>query len=275
MKVQSLFFVVFVAVAAGQQYTRCGVQDPSDALKAAHNEAYLSRISNSSATTSRNVDTYVHVVTSTTKQNDYSKAMVQEQMKVMNDAYSGWGVTFNTVAINFTVNDAWASAAMESDEEYDMKAALRQGSYADLNLYFTSDLPDGLLGFCYFPVDSPTKQDRILDGCMCLADSMPHGSATHYDLGYTAVHETGHWFGLYHTFQGESCSGSGDYVSDTPIQKTPTSGCPARQDSCPKQPGLDNIHNFMDYGYDSCMTLFTHGQQTRGLAIYDQERAGK
>ena len=85
-------------------------------------------------------------------------------MAVMNDAYSGWGVSFNTVAINITVNDAWAAAAMDSEEEYEMKAALHQGSYADLNLYFTSDLPDGLLGFCYFPQERylPPPSHRLV-----------------------------------------------------------------------------------------------------------------
>lgn len=126
-----------------------------------------------------------------------------------------------------------------------MKQALRQGSYRDLNLYFLSDMPDGLLGFCYFPVADPSTNDRTIDGCMNLADSLPGGSAENYNLGMTAVHETGHWFGLYHTFQGSACTGAGDSVADTPMQKTPTTGCPSSQDSCPNQPGLDSIHNYM------------------------------
>ena len=57
-------------------------------------------------------------------------------------------------------------------------------------------------------------------------------------------------FGLFHVFQGQACSGAGDMVDDTPIQSIATSGCPASQDSCPADPGEDNIHNYMDYSYD-------------------------
>jgi hypothetical protein len=184
-------------------------------------------------------------------------------------------ISFNLRGTDFTVNNAWAAASAGSSAELQMKQALKKGSYGQLDLYFLSDLGGGLLGFCYFPVASPSTRDRQLDGCINLADSLPGGSATNYNEGATAVHEVGHWFGLYHVFQGESCSGNGDFVSDTPIQRVATSGCPASQDSCPNSAGADSIHNFMDYSYDACMYEFTSGQSNRANSLYSQYRAGK
>jgi hypothetical protein len=53
---------------------------------------------------------------------------------------------------------------------------------------------------------------------------------------------------------------------------SPTSGCPEGRDSCPS-PGLDPIHNYMDYSFDSCYTEFTPGQDKRADEMWAAYRA--
>ena len=227
----------------------CGTGDPPPALQAvaAQFAQQASGIQPLAAHAPIVVSTYAHVVTTSTKQGRYSQTQINNQITYMNNAYGSHGITFSLKSTDFTVNNNWATGNYDSQ----MKPALRKGTYSSLNLYFLSDLSGGLLGICNFPTNAaPGSSAYNQDGCDVLADSLPGGSATNYNLGGTAAHETGHWFGLFHVFQGQSCSGSGDSVSDTPIQKVATSGCPSSQDSCPNSAGLDNIHNYMDYSYE-------------------------
>lgn len=93
-----------------------------------------------------------------------------------------------------------------------------------------------------------------------------------YDMGMTLVHETGHWLGLYHIFQG-NCANQ-DEVADTPAQKT-NYGCPTtRPDSCPGDASKDMPENYMDYTDDACMYMFTPGQVSRMLAAFETLRLG-
>lgn len=71
------------------------------------------------------------------------------------------------------------------------------------------------------------------------------------------MHETGHWFGLLHTFQGNTCrvDDAGDFIDDTNQERTSTVGCPSFKDSCGLSPavasgGGDPYHNYMDYSSD-------------------------
>ncbi|PFH60206.1 hypothetical protein XA68_11302 [Ophiocordyceps unilateralis] len=104
-----------------------------------------------------------------------------------------------------------------------------------------------------------------------VAKSLPGGAGGKY-LGKTAVHEVGHWLGLLHTFNDECSDDFGDLVPDTPFSIGPSWGCPEGRDSFPDRPGLDPIHNYMDYSDESCKTEFTPGQMRRMRKMWNTLR---
>lgn len=224
-----------------------------------------------------NINAYYHVVETTARAGTYTQEMATAQAAALNAAYNPIGVTFTLVNTSFTANDAWAVA--DGADMDALKAALRQGTYKDLNLYLHSDLTGGILGTCTLPSEVPAGADSsvyISDGCNVAAGTMPGGDIGGYNAGGTSVHEVGHWLGLLHTFEGYSCDGDGDSIVDTPVQSEATSGCPTDpvKDSCPGQEGVDAIHNYMDYSTDACYSEFSPGQVARVAALWTQYRAG-
>ena len=211
------------------------------------------------------VNTWVHVISDGTN-GKLSNTQISQQMQVLNNAFAPAGIQFSLAGTDLTVNASWYT--ITSGNERTIKAALRQGSRDDLNIY-TGRLGNDLLGWAYFP----SQSDLTLDGVVLLDQSFPGGNATNYNLGDTGTHEVGHWFGLYHTFEG-GCRDR-DQVSDTPAEKSPAYQCPVGRDSCRQHSGLDPIRNFMDYTYDSCMDHFTPGQNTRMQNQWTLYRAGK
>ncbi|KAJ5661628.1 uncharacterized protein N7477_009244 [Penicillium maclennaniae] len=244
------------------------------------------------------IDTWFHIVASQAESGQVSNDMINSQISILQDAYEDASIHFRLQGVTRHVNDVWA----RNEDEVAMKTALRRGSYRTLNVYFqtdlqaspgdagradhrgaltSNDLSSSVLGFCTLPDPSvnatSARADYIKDGCNVLAKTMPGGSLDLYNRGGTAIHEIGHWNGLLHTFQGESCSSDnlGDYIADTAQQSTPTDGCPARKDSCPDSPGLDPVHNFMDYSSDVCYESFTPGQTQRMRRMWASMREGK
>ena len=84
----------------------------------------------------------------------------------------------------------------------------------------------------------------------------------------SAVHEAGHYFGLYHTFQ-TNCSAPDDAVDDTPRNDEDFLQTCNTQDTCPNDPGNDPVENHMNYSGDNCQDTFTPGQNDRMHAIID------
>ncbi|GAA1478480.1 zinc metalloprotease [Nocardioides aestuarii] len=237
------------------------------------------------------IETVFHVITeqklSPAAKAEYV-ARIDDQVQVLNDAYSGATggadspFRFELTDTTWTANPTWAHLT-PGKGEVAPKKALHVGGSETLNVY-TADIGGGLLGWAYFPKDYNNGHDWR-DGVVILDESMPGGSLNYpregsdvvdsYSQGDTLTHEVGHWLMLEHTFAG-GCSASGDGVADTPREAFPQFECDQPDeayDSC-RQPGLDPIHNFMDYTYDNCMYEFTRGQAERMSDAWVAFRAG-
>jgi hypothetical protein len=216
------------------------------------------------------VPVYFHVMLSTSGAGDVTQSQIDQQVAVLNRDYAGGksstaadlGVGFTLAGVDRYRNNSWH----QDRQSASYRKQTRLGGKNALNVWLVDF---NYLGIATFPWDY-ARQPGI-DGIRVQYTSLPGGSETNYNLGETASHEAGHWFGLYHTFQG-GCTATNDEVADTPAQSSATSGCPEGRDSC-SLPGLDPIHNFMDYSYDSCYTEFTQGQADRASQMWAAYRA--
>ncbi|KAJ5792196.1 uncharacterized protein N7503_008174 [Penicillium pulvis] len=281
----------------------CATEDPDTSFLSALQQVKVDEAHPSPAVSQARqapieIETWFHIVSSHAEVGQVTDYMINSQLSILQDAYEDSAIQYRLQGVTHHVNDVWA----QDGDDMAMKKALRRGSYRTLNVYFqtdlqaspgqagraehraagqSNDLSSSVLGFCTLPDPSVNatspRADYVKDGCNILAKTMPGGSLDLYNRGGTAIHEIGHWNGLLHTFQGESCSASnpGDYIADTPQQSTPTDGCPAQKDSCPDSAGLDAVHNFMDYSSDVCYDNFTPGQMNRMRNMWATMRQGK
>ncbi|HLR85070.1 MAG TPA: zinc metalloprotease [Nocardioidaceae bacterium] len=216
-----------------------------------------------------NIPVHVHAIQKTKKLVKAPPKRIVRQIRIMNRAYRGGQskaavktrFRFRLKSVDRPVNKNWYHAAYGERAAKRMKRKLHKGGRRALNLYMSAPRMSGgtLLGWATFPADQ--KRNPLLDGVVINYGSMVNGWLSGYNKSDTGVHESGHWLGLYHTFQG-GCSKLNDRVGDTPRERTPNYVCPKHRNTC-KAPGKDPIHNFMDYSYDNCMNQFTFGQSRR------------
>lgn len=204
------------------------------------------------------IPVYFHVMRTNSGDWNVTDEQIAEQLEVLDRSFRPYGFSFRLEGISRHKKNRFAKKCLSLRVEKQFKRKYAVDPATTLNIYSCRP-KQGVLGYAYFPSDYP--EDDYRHGVVLLHSALPGGSAVPYDLGDTAVHEVGHYLGLYHTFEGK-CGKKGDRVSDTPREKFAAFGCPVDRDTC-SQPGSDPVHNFMDYSDDACVDEFTAGQSER------------
>ncbi len=281
---------VSIADATGPQ-SWCGIGTPSEQTAKDLDTLRAAEVSSRRSPWARrqviNIPIHLHgVLDPNADPNSITGDMMAGQFDVMNQAYAPHGIQFTLVTMTMVTDSTLANfntTAFYEDPEADeyrisYLKACRNGGYDELNIWFYTNLEAGLNGVCSLPDTTSQITNLWRDGCHIVAGTMPGGDRESYNVGFTAVHETGHWLGLLHPWGDTTgdCDGVGDRVDDTPAQSQPVFGCPATpQNSCPGQDGFDNADNYMDYADDTCYgsQKFTLGQEIRMHSSYSLLRS--
>jgi len=156
-----------------------------------------------------------------------------------------------------------------------------------INIWVVHDVVGDANGYAYFPGVS-----SAIDGIVIDKDNFGINSST------ILTHETGHFWSMFHTFEGDCpvgqdcdtpcgantmcpadtpcntdpsdnaieicCLTQGDRVCDTDPHKRVCGGCDETASNiCTGGTNVELVHNYMNYSDETCLDRFTDGQRTR------------
>ncbi|KAL4948658.1 pregnancy-associated plasma protein-A-domain-containing protein [Aspergillus filifer] len=255
------FTSAFVLGLLGTASAFCGSAEPSEEgfavhqdLQASENATHTERQSPDSET----IQVFFHDVRYSTNEARLSEDRAVQQVAVLNSIFQGTPYSFQLAGFSDQVQEYSYPVSIGGEGDRQIKQT-RQGDARTLNVWTVNVIEGGYAGYATFPWDYLLNSQ--VDGVVMNRNFITGGPyGAQYSSGKILGHEVGHWLGLFHTFQG-GCNG-GDMIDDTPAEASAATGCPVGRDTC-ALPGVDPIHNHMDYTNDPCRTGFTNGQITR------------
>ncbi len=145
-------------------------------------------------------------------------------------------------------------------------------------------------GYAYLASAHGQTVDGVVNDYRYFGKNFSFGSTTDEQRAVVPIHELGHYFNLFHPFEGgcpnANCLTNGDRVCDTPPDATDFATFPCsivdnscstdNQDPSPNNPYTSDVpdwkSNFMDYQHNQCKVDFSPGQKTRMRAALTEIR---
>ena len=253
----------------------------------------------SSRTNTLSVPVVVHVIhdanESVGEGANISAARIQAQIDVLNEDFNARNANFDRTPSRFSANKdnpniSFCLATIDPDglptegitrramevtgsdiDDTNIELEIKPATSWDPDRYYNiwvlpipgTDAGGGVTGYAYLPSNFVIGNESY-DGSV--VDYRWFGGPGFSQSGYkTLTHETGHYLGLYHPFNGDDC-GMDDGISDTPNMEGPTSdyaalNCNSSFPIGPTSCSEEHLYiNYMDYTRSNCYTAFTPGQ---------------
>lgn len=191
---------------------------------------------------------------------------------IYHDGYALWGNAWSQYGLKYAHPNAIPEGIVAAELAWE--ADINGVKY--LNTYVVSKIDGssggGVQAYAYFPTLSVVFGNYIIYNAFGAHQLQSEYNAnfnlkSYTNKGFTWTHELLHNFGLFHTFQGNSCEPEinpymqGDRVADTPPQ---TQG-----NNCAGACGYVS-YNVMDYLSQTCKNRITAGQVERATAAIEQ-----
>jgi hypothetical protein len=269
-RLRFLLIALIISSSAFAQTFICGTETPRNIAQLESQSNFKAGSAAITNCLNKVLSVNILIVTDSLRQTNITMATLNAGIAALNDAYAPICLSFQLCNVD-TIYAYKYLKWHKTQEEAEFQVNYCKQNVINVALVGVIQDPPGAAGYAPLGLSIPSvpRYDLIV---------ISKGSW----VGKVTIHEFGHYFGLYHTFEtsgglefvnGTNCAVSGDFICDTPadINPAPIVGA-CIWNGTNRDPNNDYytpmLGNYMAYHPNTCGGAFTIGQFNRVIYNY-------